>query len=87
MGPYRMDLKGLLLAATANKVDTCHHCLQASNIAVHMYLSCSPIDASQNFANKMLRMKIYEWPVDHKNLENTSLKSLYIGQCSAYDKD
>ena len=38
-------------------------------------VSCSLIDPSQSFANEILQMKIFQWPVDYENLKNYILQS------------
>ena len=55
----------------AGKVKTCHHHLQMSNVAIHMYPALQLMQA-----NGILKMKISH--VDCKNHENTSLKNLYV---------
>ena len=43
--------------AIAGKAETCHHSWYVSHIAVHIYPATSLFNASQSFANEILRMK------------------------------
>ena len=55
-------------AAATDNVKTCHHPFQVSNS--HLHVSCSTIDISQQFSNKVLRMKILwmaSWPRKPQN--------------------
>ena len=61
------------LVVAADKVETCHHSLQVYNVVGHVYPAL--MNASQTFANKILRTKFCGWLVDYKNLEIVSLKT------------
>ena len=39
--------------AAAGKVQTCHHLLQMSEVAIHVRMCCSPVDAQQRFTDEI----------------------------------